>query len=614
MDRVVNFLQHHQHKILFVFQDEDTKRARFLFVLSRRKSTIFMIELAHGGVSMTSPSDPQDQAPSPQSWAAESSLYSIREVEHPPSDIVSVFEKPCSVLTSRFSSWGWDNHESSARFVVFSHPYMLVYTPSDTIHTRPHVFRVEDFEWMLKHMACFVMIRFEDFDRYTHTIHDRMAGCLKHMSLYLVTSVETYLKDSQQRLQWRRSDDLMFRQRLATSLERLMKLQKNIDNVGRQLQDLYTMLHDISLETLHIEDQISSIDNMVFQHVLEFGQKKRRLYKSMDQLRLLEKHVLEFLLSMVFQYDHIFLTILTVCLTIQDHMNTCETIMKRFMSSKNEHVLTFFSWWSWLSESQNHIRKSYQNTTPSQHNTTFFFSDLKSRHTMMMDDNNKQTQFYLGVFTKKIREEERLLERWITQAESRDSPASSSSSPPVTENRFQQRRDRLRQLMTRESILNSDEFKTFLAQELTRAEKMKDTTARKMETSLREKEEKKKLLDEFHSRERQIRRHDRYMIRAMDHEYQRLLSIDASMPDYMRQNLKNMKNNKGYIYRGVQYFGQQPLTPHEMRDDSYTLFEKTRGTMYIHEIKYGHYHRIYEKKNQQTPRVLIQDLPCPERF
>jgi hypothetical protein len=69
---------------------------------------------------------------------------------------------------------------------------------------------------------------------------------------------------------------------------------------------------------------------------------------------------------------------------------------------------------------------------------------------------------------------------------------------------------------------------------------------------------------------------------------------DEYLPDYMRHNLDNMPNNKGYIWRGCMFFGK--LEPEY--DKPRILFEKLKGgDMKIHEFDKTHY-TITEKKRR----------------
>jgi hypothetical protein len=88
---------------------------------------------------------------------------------------------------------------------------------------------------------------------------------------------------------------------------------------------------------------------------------------------------------------------------------------------------------------------------------------------------------------------------------------------------------------------------------------------------------------------------------AMKREYNWLCRMDNYMPSYMKQNLENMPNNKGYIWKGIHYFGH--LAPEEPLD-TVSLFEKQNQKLYIHEYT-KEYYRIFEKAEKTKPKVLI---------
>ena len=71
-----------------------------------------------------------------------------------------------------------------------------------------------------------------------------------------------------------------------------------------------------------------------------------------------------------------------------------------------------------------------------------------------------------------------------------------------------------------------------------------------------------------------------------------------SIPQWIKDKLKDMPSNKGYIWRDLWFFGdkQVPFTK------SCTMFENLKGSItIIHEID-SEYHKIYEKvgRNQKT--------------
>ena len=73
-----------------------------------------------------------------------------------------------------------------------------------------------------------------------------------------------------------------------------------------------------------------------------------------------------------------------------------------------------------------------------------------------------------------------------------------------------------------------------------------------------------------------------------------------SVPDYIKRNLKEMPNNKGYIWKGIWCLGELP----EENNKFITLFEKQRGgLLIIHEISKYEY-KIFHK-NGRDRKVLF---------
>ena len=71
----------------------------------------------------------------------------------------------------------------------------------------------------------------------------------------------------------------------------------------------------------------------------------------------------------------------------------------------------------------------------------------------------------------------------------------------------------------------------------------------------------------------------------------------------MRKNLREMTNNKGYIWRGCWFFGELPSNPYE----NTVVFEKCRGVLRIHETD-RRTHKIYEKIGSER-KNLISTIP-----
>ena len=86
-------------------------------------------------------------------------------------------------------------------------------------------------------------------------------------------------------------------------------------------------------------------------------------------------------------------------------------------------------------------------------------------------------------------------------------------------------------------------------------------------------------------------------------QYASYLKVCESLPDYMRKNLREMTNNKGYIWRGCWFFGELPSNPYE----NTVVFEKCRGVLRIHETD-RRTHKIYEKIGSER-KNLISTIP-----
>ena len=99
---------------------------------------------------------------------------------------------------------------------------------------------------------------------------------------------------------------------------------------------------------------------------------------------------------------------------------------------------------------------------------------------------------------------------------------------------------------------------------------------RKMEKKRDKKKNEKKVLDGFFKGEKKIRNDIRTQQRNMKYAYKHFGRSEDSLPEYISRNLKNMPNNKGYIWKSVCYYGHKPAIENEPT----FLFEKNMG-LYI---------------------------------
>ena len=86
----------------------------------------------------------------------------------------------------------------------------------------------------------------------------------------------------------------------------------------------------------------------------------------------------------------------------------------------------------------------------------------------------------------------------------------------------------------------------------------------------------------------------------IERTYQHYLKANDKLPDYIRKNLKEMPNNKGYIFNDVVFLGQKP----KERENYEILFEKQRdGCLLIHE--HFPYKTLISKKHPNGKKEVI---------
>lgn len=191
-------------------------------------------------------------------------------------------------------------------------------------------------------------------------------------------------------------------------------------------------------------------------------------------------------------------------------------------------------------------------------------------------------------YVKIIQTEIHQLERFREQAVKR------SSADNIT--RFDQKIADLRNELDKE---DTPRYLNFVAQqkEITRIQQ-KHQSDKKVQHQ--HEIDNKMKLDAFYKEENMIRRNDRQLQYQMKREWEWLCKTDARLPDYIRENLSNMPNNKGYIWKGIWYFGKKPAE----RKDMLIMFDKS-GDSLIHEIKYNQYHKIFQKT--KNGNVLLSE-------
>ena len=147
--------------------------------------------------------------------------------------------------------------------------------------------------------------------------------------------------------------------------------------------------------------------------------------------------------------------------------------------------------------------------------------------------------------------------------------------------------------------INNGEFDLIFTKN---SENLKETTKNREITKQAEKQKKKDLEKETKDNYYKSNRNnnERFYNSQKDIEY--FKKICNSIPDYIARNLKEMPNNKGYIWRGVWCLGELPSIPGE----PIVLFERKKDILIIKEYD-DNYESIFEKKGTGK-KMLISKI------
>jgi hypothetical protein len=117
-----------------------------------------------------------------------------------------------------------------------------------------------------------------------------------------------------------------------------------------------------------------------------------------------------------------------------------------------------------------------------------------------------------------------------------------------------------------------------------------------------------KTAERQHQKNREIDYQNRVTMYEMQRAYERLCDMD--FPSYLADNLRDMPNNKGYIWRGVWYMGRLPPE----NNGVCVMYEKQRGdVMIIHEYTSTE-HVIYKKVGKGPKQYMSETARMPPRW
>jgi hypothetical protein len=142
--------------------------------------------------------------------------------------------------------------------------------------------------------------------------------------------------------------------------------------------------------------------------------------------------------------------------------------------------------------------------------------------------------------------------------------------------------------------LNKEAEKNMIMAKKRNTEKISD----RKQKAVTEKIKREKVYENNH------KNNDYRIEKDYDYGYNQYMKAVETLPDYMAQNLKQMNNNKGYIWRKCWFFGDRKREYNQ----PIIMFEKIRGNITrIHEID-RYRHLIFEKIGKEQKR-LIETIP-----
>jgi len=117
----------------------------------------------------------------------------------------------------------------------------------------------------------------------------------------------------------------------------------------------------------------------------------------------------------------------------------------------------------------------------------------------------------------------------------------------------------------------------------------------------KEKEKKSAILDTYWQNTISSSRNQKQIERDIKYYNKYFNKICNSLPSYMIKNLSEMSNNNGYIWRGVNFYGDLPVKP-----GFTTMFEKNNSNLIIHEYSNTEYKR-YEKEGKNPKQLVFNE-------
>jgi hypothetical protein len=155
--------------------------------------------------------------------------------------------------------------------------------------------------------------------------------------------------------------------------------------------------------------------------------------------------------------------------------------------------------------------------------------------------------------------------------------------------------------------LNRGDFDEELSNEIKKnleESKNKELSSQKKKKILQDdKDEMKSQLQKHYDVENKINRSSRWLEKDMQKAYDIFCKNNASIPDYILNNLEKMPSNKGYIWKNIWCFGRLP----EEKNKPVVMFDnKGGGVTMIHEC-FSDFIYVYQKSGNK--KELVKTIP-----
>ena len=146
--------------------------------------------------------------------------------------------------------------------------------------------------------------------------------------------------------------------------------------------------------------------------------------------------------------------------------------------------------------------------------------------------------------------------------------------------------------------INQEYIKNKETETTAREEKMK-----KKDIKNKEKQDNKDISKKYQDKIVADSRLQRQNEKDMNYSLRYMNKVHETLPSFMKRNLSEMTNNKGYIWRGVCYYGELSEKLYEPR----VMFEKKAGDiLIIHEYTDTEY-KIFEKHGKDKKILMHQE-------